>query len=251
MRISPISNNNYKQNFGSLIIKDGTEPLLNKLTLNELKQLKQWEKELENTKEFDLSLAPHGHRLFIKHEHKTNPVRYNSEGPLLAGPIPQNTVMPAASIDIEDCGDYYWYKLVFGTKERAKEVYSNLTRLKNNYNNNKTIFNYIKWAVQGVKYLEEGYGHDIEKQIENNKNKPNKESILDLLILQKETEKKHNCKVIIEGINDEKTVNAQKPTVEKSSQEEKITTDKNNKKEDSFLDKLLAKIGLQRIKNKK
>lgn len=239
MRISPISNSNYKQNFGSLIIKDGAEHVLNKLTLDELKQLKQWEKELENTKEFNLSLNPYGHRLFIKHEHKTNPQKYDSEGPLSAGQTQQGKVLMAAGVDLLDCGDWFWYNLVYKTKERAKEVQSDLIRLRNNYNNNKTVFNDIKWAVQGIKYMEEGFGHNIENAIEKNKNNPDKHSILDNLILQKEMEANNKNKIIIENISEEKT---------KITQREKDETTENKTKEETFFDRMLAKIGLQRIK---
>lgn len=249
MRISPISNNNYKQNFGSIYFAENAAKHLNSMSLDELKQIQQWKSELENTQEFDMIVSDNGKDVFIKYEHKTNPINLNSEGPLYPAIDGQKgRKLKAAGVDILDCGDWHFYTLILKNEKRAKEVQCELENLDRRYKNNKTPFEKIKFAVQGLKYLEEGYDHNIEATIENNKGKVVKDSLIDLLIAKKETEKKHNCKVVIEGINDEKIINEEKPTVEKVSQEEKITTNINNQKEDTFLDKLLAKIGLYRIK---
>lgn len=249
MRISSISNNLYKQNFSGMYFNKNTSKHLDTMSLDELKQMKQWKSELENTQEFDLIVSDNGKNVFIKYEHKLNPINLNSEGPLYPTIDGQKgRKLRAAGVDILDCGDWHFYTLIFKNEKRAKEVQYELEKLDRIYKNNKTPFEKIKFAVQGLKYLEEGYGNNIEARIEKNKDRVVKDSLIDLLITKKETENKHNCKVIIEGINDEKTINEQKPTVEKVSREEKITTNINNSKEDTFLDKLLAKIGLYRIK---
>jgi len=239
MRISPISNNNYKQNFGSMYFTPKASKHLNSMSLDELKQIKQWKSELENTQEFDMIVSDNGKNVFIKYEHKINPINLNSEGPLYPATNGQKgRKLKAAGVDILDCGDWHFYTLIFKNEQRAKEVQCELESLSRRYKNNKTPFEKIKFAVQGLKYLEEGYGNNIEARIANNKGKVVKDELIDLLITKKETEKKHNCKVILEGINDEKT---------KTPQAEKIETTENYQNKETFFDKLLAKIGLKRI----
>lgn len=193
MHISPISNNNHKQGFSSLIIKDNATPILNLMSLDELKDIKKWANELENTKEFDLVVNRNCTDLFVKYVHKTNIYEEDSEGPLHYAGKQKGRNLLVAGIDLLDPGDWFYYDLKFKNKKRADEIRFNLKELEYNHKKNDTDYNLMKWAVQGIKYLEEGYGHDIEKKIASSKNKPVKNKILDLLITEKEFENRHSC----------------------------------------------------------
>ena len=56
MRISPVSYQN-KMSFKSMCFDKSTEPVLKSMTTTQLTQITEWQKELENTKYFDLNVT--------------------------------------------------------------------------------------------------------------------------------------------------------------------------------------------------
>lgn len=166
--------------------------------------------------------------------------------------------------------------------KKAQKAYDYLAGLRDKYENG-TDFDILNWSVQGLKFFAEYiYGTEKIERILKNTEPEDEYGILDQIIARKEslargqskkaeefveddndvkttnaqnpfTEKtpqaeKQDIKVV-EDVNDVKITEEQIPVIEKSLQEENIDDNKNVKQEkETFVDRLFAKFGLQRIK---
>ena len=225
------------------------------------------------------------------------------------------THVPSYSSSKGITGEMEEIVLSFDDIKKAQDAYDYLAGLRDKYENG-TDFDILNWAMQGFKfYAEHKLGTEMYEHCLKRYEPVIEDKFLDQIITKKESlarrrgkqnakasvkdtnsveptkkqktsikkvskPEKQDVKAVVKDANDVKTINEQKPIIDKDlkpekqdtnivvkdtnsvkttneqkvevnkvNSEEKIIDNKNNKeKKETFIDWLLAKIGLQRIK---
>lgn len=162
MQVQNINSSNYKNhyspNFGVLKVSGRVE----KLT-------KGFEKELADTKYFDLEIGELSSKLWmfiLKKEQ--NPKYHSCEAPLYVFKEPKDNKLDVFGTDICDCQDNVWYPLEFATKEDAQAAFKTLNTYKNREKalGDLPPFEQVHWAVDSVKFLEKAFKYMENPKVE-------------------------------------------------------------------------------------